>query len=329
VRESEGIVRVCYFGAYDRHHRRNAILQRALALAGAEVLPCPAEPGETPGHLADLYRRMPDHDVILVGHPAASDIHLARELAGQRPVALDAALWPADAAAAEGAFHAADLVLLGTEAQIAHVSQALGIPRQHFARVFLGADDRLFRPPDSALEERGELRRVLACGESADPRERETLLAAATLLAGEPGPRFTLIGGGPASEAARELDSVDWMGDVPYELLPAAIVAADVCLGALAPEGEALRAIPERAFQALACGARLITADTPAVRELPPVGHALTLVPPADPSALAAAIRETCEVRTLLVREPGAAEFLPERMGRELLMRLALAKALR
>ena len=49
--------------------------------------------------------------------------------------------------------------------------------------------------------------------------------------------------------------------------------------------------IPNKAFQALACGTPLITADTPAARELLRDGESALLVPPGDPEALAAAVR--------------------------------------
>ena len=47
--------------------------------------------------------------------------------------------------------------------------------------------------------------------------------------------------------------------------------------------------IPNKAFQALACGTPLVTADTPAARELLADGESALLVPPGDPEALAAA----------------------------------------
>jgi glycosyltransferase involved in cell wall biosynthesis len=49
--------------------------------------------------------------------------------------------------------------------------------------------------------------------------------------------------------------------------------------------------IPNKAFQALACGTPLVTADTPAARELLTDDDTALLVPPGDPRALADALR--------------------------------------
>jgi glycosyltransferase involved in cell wall biosynthesis len=78
---------------------------------------------------------------------------------------------------------------------------------------------------------------------------------------------------------------------VEYERLPGEIRAAGCALGIFGTTPKALRVIPNKAFQALACGAPLITADTPAARELLTNEQDAMLVPPGDPAALANAIR--------------------------------------
>ena len=61
--------------------------------------------------------------------------------------------------------------------------------------------------------------------------------------------------------------------------------------------------IPNKAFQALACGTPLVTADTPAARELLVDGESALLVPTGDPEALADALRR-------LAADPGLARRL-------------------
>ena len=61
--------------------------------------------------------------------------------------------------------------------------------------------------------------------------------------------------------------------------------------------------IPNKAFQALACGTPLVTADTPAARELLVDDESALLVPPGDPEALAGALHR-------LAAEPELAQRL-------------------
>jgi glycosyltransferase involved in cell wall biosynthesis len=82
---------------------------------------------------------------------------------------------------------------------------------------------------------------------------------------------------------------------VEYERLPAELHRASCALGIFGTSDKAARVIPNKAFQALACGTPLVTADTPAARELLRDGESALLVQPGDPQALAAALRRLAE----------------------------------
>src|SRR4029078_4156801 len=89
-------------------------------------------------------------------------------------------------------------------------------------------------------------------------------------------------------DAPPNVEHAPW---VEYERLPAELHRAGCALGIFGTSGRAARVIPNKAFQALACGTPLVTAGTPAARELLRDGESALLVPPGDPHALVAAIR--------------------------------------
>ena len=99
--------------------------------------------------------------------------------------------------------------------------------------------------------------------------------------------------------------NVEWIEWVEYEQLPEEIQSAGCALGVFGTSPKAARVIPNKAFQALACGTPLVTADTPAARELLADGESALLVPAGDPEALAAAVRRLA-ADTELARAIGA-----------------------
>ena len=76
-------------------------------------------------------------------------------------------------------------------------------------------------------------------------------------------------------------------------------------LGIFGASEKAQRVIPNKVFQALACGTPVVTADTPAARELLRDGESALLVPPGDPAALIDAIRRV----TPAIGEGGLAAY--------------------
>ena len=78
---------------------------------------------------------------------------------------------------------------------------------------------------------------------------------------------------------------------IPYPELPGEYQRAGCALGIFDTGPKAARVIANKVFQALACACPVITADTPAARELLTDGVDALLVPPGDPAALAEAVR--------------------------------------
>ena len=72
-------------------------------------------------------------------------------------------------------------------------------------------------------------------------------------------------------------------------MLADAMASASVCLGIFGDTEKTQRVIPNKVYEALAIGKPIITADTPAIRELLSEEAAM-LVPAANPRAIADAI---------------------------------------
>jgi glycosyltransferase involved in cell wall biosynthesis len=117
----------------------------------------------------------------------------------------------------------------------------------------------------------------------------DVVLAAARLA---PELRFRIVGTGQLEHLLgnrpANVEHVPW---IEYQRLPEELHRTGCALGIFGTTAKAQRVIPNKAFQALACATPLVTADTPAARELLVDGQSALLVPPGDPQALAGALR--------------------------------------
>jgi len=80
------------------------------------------------------------------------------------------------------------------------------------------------------------------------------------------------------------------LGMLSHAELRRRTLAADVCLGVFGTSAKAARVVPNKVYDALACGRPVVTADTPAAREVLRDGEEALLVPAGSAEALAAAI---------------------------------------
>ena len=246
----------------------------------------------------------PRFDLVLVGYPGHADLPAARLAARGRPVVFsplvslhdtlvsDRGRFRAGSAAARAlagldrrALRAADLVVADTEAHGDFLAELAGLPRSRVATCFVGAEERLFRP---GVERDADFA-ALFVGKLIPLHGLETILEAARRAPDLP---FRVVGSGQLeSLLAERPPNVEWTPWVEYERLPELYRRAGCALGVFGRSAKAARVIPNKAFQALACATPLVTADTPAARELLVDGESALLVPAGDPDALAAALR--------------------------------------
>ena len=295
------------------------------------------------------YLRLPRHDLVLVGYLGQLDVLLIRPLAWLRgvPVVWDTFLSLHDTVVNDRALigrrhplaallfawewlalRAANRLLVDTNAHGRFFARRFGIDPDRIRRVFVGAEPCAFFPPDEQQPERPPRQRytVLFYGQFIPLHGMETIARAAHLLA-DAGVHWEVIGDGQDGDRFRALLAVqgpldlNWTPWVPYHELIDRIHAADLCLGIFGTSDKAARVIPNKVFQVLAAGRALITADTPAARELLEPGPGIALVPPGDPRALADAIL------ALKSRPPGASleqlaayreRITPAAIGRDL-----------
>ena len=274
-------------------------LGRAARLAAAEV--------------RLLLRRPADFDALIVGYPGQLDLPAARRAARGRPVIFNPLVSLADTLVGDRgrfragslaartleaidrrAFRSADVVVADTAAHARFFVELAGLDEVPVC--FVGAEERLFRPGWSPPERFV----ALFVGKLIPLQGVDTILAAARLA---PEIDFKIVGSGQLDALLRtrpvNVEHVAWLD---YEELPPALHGAGCALGIFGKSGKAQRVIPNKAFQALACGAPLITADTPAARELLVDGESALLVPAGEPEALAAAVRRLAADTALATR---------------------------
>lgn len=279
---------VLWWGRFDPGYSRNRILRQAYAALGwtiADFQPLLSPLGDIEARL----RRPARADLVHVPCFRQRDIAAAARYARRHrtPLLIDPLIsaydkqiyergkFAPDSRAAQtlrreeqALFSRADIVLADTDEHARFFSETLGVALERIQVVYVGAEESLFRPaaahaPQVPLE-------VLFFG-SFIPLQGATVIVEAARRYRGPAVRWVLLGNGPqraeCMAGAAGLDNVVFENWVPYARLPARLWRADILLGIFGRTPKTQRVIPNKVFQALACGKPLITATTPAYPE--------------------------------------------------------------
>jgi glycosyltransferase involved in cell wall biosynthesis len=313
-------MRVLYFGTYEREYPRNAQVISCLRRAGVTVderhvsvwdgrrenwsagVGAAARLGAA--ELRLLKPPATEFDALVVGYPGHFDLPAARVAARGKPIVFNPLVSLSDtlvddrarfrpgspaaralAAVDRRALRAASVVVADTRADADHLAELAGLAPERVEVAFVGAEERLFTPDWQPADPFT----VLFVGKLIPLHGLETILDAARAV---PELAFRLVGSGQLEHLVENRPSnVEWHQWIEYDQLPGELHRAGCALGIFGTSDKARRVIPNKAFQALACGTPLVTADTPAARELLVDGESALLVPPGNADALAGALR--------------------------------------
>ena len=209
-------------------------------------------------------------------------------------------------------FQLADYLVADTEQHAKFFAETLGCPVEKLAVLPVGAEESLFIR-QSLNKSINRPLNVLFYGSFLALQGPEIIAQAIRLYKG-PAVEWRFIGRGPLLNKTQAIlknrqDVVfsDW---VEYTKLPNEIANADLCLGIFGETDKALRVIPNKFYQAVACGRPIITCESKAypvaLREGTESG--IYWVPAGNAEALAAKVTELAMQPELLVKA-GAGAF--------------------
>ena len=205
-------------------------------------------------------------------------------------------------------------IIADTQPHADYFAQSLGVPRDRLHIIPVGAEANLFEPTPVPPPRQGAIE-ALFYGSFIHLQGPQVIVQAARQC---PSVRWTLLGDGPLHaacvHAAAGLSQVHFEPRIAFEMLPSRIATAHILLGVFSGSDKAGRVVPNKVYQALACGRPVVTRQSDAYPPLPAAWDrqpreacGLFFVAPDDPAALAAQVADLAAHPELLGAHGAAA----------------------
>jgi len=191
-----------------------------------------------------------------------------------------------------------DLALMDTQAHADYICKTYHCDPKKVQRVFVGVEPERFNlssQNSSIIPLKIKPKKILFYGQFIPLHGIETIIEAAKLTENND-IEWLIIGKGQEEGKIKSLiddlkpSNLQWIEWVQYEELIKYLSECHIALGIFGSTDKAQRVIPNKVFQILMAGRPLITADTPAIRELVENENGIRLIPVASSEALAEAV---------------------------------------
>ncbi|MDO7597434.1 MAG: glycosyltransferase [Pseudomonadota bacterium] len=316
--------KVLWWGRSDVDYSRNRIVRQLFTSLGWEIIyfsPRLSLLGDFEAYL----RRLPLVDLVWLPCFRQRDVRAACRWANKRKVPLvfdplisayDKQVWERDKFSEDSKqankllkwerslFQSVDYLVADTELHAKFYAEKMQIDTAKIGVLPVGAEESLFMLYDDVGLNKPL--HILFYGSYIALQGPEIIAEAIQLYDG-PNVEWYLIGDGPLRKKVQQtlqgLDCVHFIDWVPYVDLATKIAQADICLGVFGPTEKTQRVIPNKVYQAIACGRPVITSESDAypLRLREQNNSGLFFVPANDAAALANKIAELAEQPELVL----------------------------
>jgi glycosyltransferase involved in cell wall biosynthesis len=292
----EKCTKICFFGIYDPEYSRSRVLMRGLRENNIDVVECNVK-GKGWKNYWTLYKKHRKlngkYDLMIVGFPGQRVMWLAKLICRKKiffdvfisqyntyvfdrkscsPKSFTAfKLWFLD----WYSLKLADRMLSDTNEHTKYFVDTFNVDVDKFIRVFVGSDDEIMRPIKINQDQgRKEEFIVHFHGKYIPLQGVQYIVEAANLLRKENDIVFNLIGEGTDYDKVKKLVgdfklfNVRLIKSVAYAELPLWMARGNICLGIFGCTNKTKMVVPNKVFESLAVKKPLITAETPATKEI-------------------------------------------------------------
>lgn len=270
------IKKILWWGRFDENYSRNRVVRKILLKLGLEIIDFKPFSSFS-GYIESLFRIKNIPDLVWVPCFRHKDVSSARKWSSKNniPLIFDPLIsqwdkkvnernkYPAKSLQSiklknweKKLFNSADYLISDTDAHKSFFNKHFNIPLNKIHTVNVGADEKLFRP--IMRSKKSQIKEILFYGSFIELHGVDTILKAANASKNK-NIKWTLLGNANKYKNFSFKQNIYFEKSIPFRDLPKRINKADILLGVFSKSEKANNVIPNKVYQAMACGKPVIT----------------------------------------------------------------------